>query len=69
MRKEDVVRRLLGEKGFTKLYSLFNKSKSADVRKLSGRFICEALHKSPRNQDFFCEMFDIDATYGRVSIN
>lgn len=40
-----------------------------DVRKLAGRLICEALYKSSENQDFFCGLFDIDCTYGHVSIN
>lgn len=40
-----------------------------DVRKLAGRLICEALFKSSHNQDYFCGLFDIDCTYGHVSIN
>lgn len=39
----------MGEKGLLKIYSLFNKSKASDVRKLAGRLVCEALYKSPKN--------------------
>ena len=39
------------------------------MRKLAGRLICESLHKSAQNQDFFCDLLDLDCTYGRVSIN
>ena len=63
------MQRMMGQKGLLKIYSLFNNSKASDVRKLAGRLLCEALHKSPKNQDFFCELFDLDCTYGRVSIN
>ena len=27
------------------------------------------MYRSPRNQDFFCDLFELDSTYGRVSIN
>ena len=69
MSSEDIVQHLMGEKGLLKIYSLFNTSKASDVRKLAGRLVCEALYKSPKNQDFFCDLFDLDCTYGRVSIN
>ena len=59
----------MSEKGLLKVYSLFNQSKTADVRKLAGRLLCESLYKSPGNQDFFCELFEIDVTYGRVTLN
>ena len=83
MSKEEILQRLIGEKGVIKIYSLFNTSKASgkliilsficecfvDVRKLAGRLICESLYKSAQNQDFFCDLLDLDCTYGRVSIN
>ena len=43
------------------------------MRKLAGRLLCEALNKSPSNQDFFCskvaELDCSDALYGQVSLN
>ena len=67
--KEQILQRLLGQSGLAKIYALFNTSKTSDVRKLAGRLICEALYSSTSNQDFFCSLFDLDCTYGRVSIN
>ena len=67
--KEHILQKLLAEPGLTKVYSLFNASRASDVRKLAGRLLSEALYKSPSNQDFFCDLFDLDCTYGRVTIN
>ena len=42
------------------------------MRKLAGRLLCEALDKSPSNQDFFCKIAQLDcsdALYGQVSLN
>lgn len=40
-----------------------------DVRKLSGRLLCEALHESRANQDFFSDLLSLDAICGRVTLN
>lgn len=69
MAKEFILQELLGEKGVRKIYQLFSTSKTADIRKLAGRLICEALFNNLSNQDFLCQLFDFEPCYGRISIN
>lgn len=67
--KEVIIQKMLGQEGLNKIYRLFTQSKVPDVRKLAGRLLCEATFKCATNQDFFCQIFDFEPTFGRVTIN
>ena len=40
-----------------------------DVRKLSGRLLCEACYRCQANQDYICGLHDLEPLNGVVSIN
>ena len=67
--KPTIMKQLLTEGGVRKIYRLLNNHMSSDVRKLCGRLLCEATYKCESNQDYLCELFEIEALHGRVSIN
>jgi hypothetical protein len=52
-----------------KIYNLFNASPLGEIRKLAGRLLIEALHDCYANQDFICELLDIEPLNGRVTLN
>ena len=43
--KQVILKDMIAEPGVTKVFKFFNNHVSVDVRKLSGRLICEAAYK------------------------
>ena len=64
-----VFRKNLGRSGVLKIFTLFNHSPLGEVRKLCGRLVIEALRDSFSNQDFLCELLDIEPLDGFVTLN
>lgn len=52
-----------------KINNMFNYSPLGEVRKLAGRLLVECMHGHSVNQDFFCELIDLEPLYGRVILN
>ncbi len=67
--REKIFKHLLQRAGVLKINNMFNYAPLGEVRKLAGRLLVECLHGHTANQDFFCELIDLEPLYGRVILN
>lgn len=48
---------------------MFNQGPIGEIRKLSGRLLIECLYSHRENQDFICDLLEIEPLWGKVTLN